>query len=116
MVRTPVTQTAVPLPQLAFTGTDPSPPGQPQEQILVNNPHAQVEIKPQLKPRGNVAKEEDPKPYQLYKLQIKFTQPTRQTLCLWSTQKDIESSHKRKCTSSGSCRNWRKEHTRVGPD
>ena len=31
-----------------------------------------VEIKPQLKPRGSVAKEEDPKPsHQLYKLQIK---------------------------------------------
>ena len=33
-----------------------------------------VEIKPQLKPRGSVAKEDDPKPsHQLYKLQIKFT-------------------------------------------
>ena len=33
-----------------------------------------VEIKPQLKPRGSVAKEEDPKPsHQLYKLQIKST-------------------------------------------
>ena len=33
-----------------------------------------VEIKPQLKPRGSVAKEEDPKPsHQLYKLQKKST-------------------------------------------
>ena len=48
-------------------------------------PHAEVEIKPQLKPRGSVAKEEDPKPpHQLYKLQIKSTQSTRQTLCLWN--------------------------------
>ena len=34
--------------------------------------HAEVEIKPQLNPRGRVAKEEDSKPsHQLYKLQIK---------------------------------------------
>ena len=43
----------------------------------------EVEIKPQLKRTGSVAKEEDPKPsHQLYKLQIKSTRPTRQTLCL----------------------------------
>ena len=36
--------------------------------------HAEVEIKPQLKPRGSVAKEVDPKPFhQMYNLQIKFT-------------------------------------------
>ena len=46
----------------------------------MDNPHAEVEIKPQLKPRGSVAKEEDPKPFhQLYKLQIKSTRSTRQT-------------------------------------
>ena len=28
----------------------------------MDNPHAEVEIKPQLKPRGRVSKEEDPKP------------------------------------------------------
>ena len=28
----------------------------------MDDPHAEVEIKPQLKPRGSVAKEEDPKP------------------------------------------------------
>jgi len=40
----------------------------------VDGPHAEVEIKLQLKPRGSVAKEEDPKPpRQLYKLQIKST-------------------------------------------
>ena len=39
----------------------------------MEDPHAEVEIKPQLKPRGSVAKEEDLKPsHQLYKLQIKF--------------------------------------------
>ena len=58
-------------------------PGHPQDQIPVYDPHAEVEIKPQLKPRGNVAKEEDLKPsHQLCKLQIKSTQSTRQALCL----------------------------------
>ena len=50
----------------------------------MDDPQAEVEIKPQLKPRGSVAKEEDPKPsHQLYKLLIKPTQSTGQTLCLW---------------------------------
>ena len=58
----------------------------------MDNPHAEVEIKPQLKPRGSVTKEEDLKPFhQLYKLQIKSTQSTRQTLCLRNIQKDFES-------------------------
>ena len=78
--RTPVTQAAAPPPHLALTGANPSPPGQTQEQSPVNDPHAEVEIKPQLKSRGSMAKEEDSKPsYQLYKLQIKSTWSTRQT-------------------------------------
>ena len=41
----------------------------------MDDPRAEVETKPQLKPKGSVAKEEDPKPsHQLYKLQIKSTQ------------------------------------------
>jgi len=56
-----VTQAAALPPHLAFTGGNPSPPGQPQEQTPVDNPHAEVKIKPQLIPRGSVAKEEDPK-------------------------------------------------------
>ena len=83
----------------------------------MDDPRAEVEIKPQLKPRGSVAKEEDPKPsYQLYKLQFKPTQPARQTLCLWNIQKDIESSHKRKCISSDNYGLWRWEHAGVGTD
>ena len=46
-------------------------PSQGQTQVLQrslrskpHDPHAEVEIKPQLKPRGSVAKEEDPKPFQ----------------------------------------------------
>jgi len=81
----PVTQAAAPPPHLVFTRADPSPPGQAQEQTPVDNSHAEGEIKPQLKPRGSVAKEEDSKPsHQLYKLQIKSTQSSRQTLCLWN--------------------------------
>ena len=45
--------------------------------------HAEVEIKPQLKSRGSVAKEEYPKPsHWLYKLQNKSTRSTRQTLSM----------------------------------
>ena len=47
--------------------------------------HGEVEIKPQLKPRGSVAKEEDRKPsHQLYKLQIKSTLGT---LCVYGIYK-----------------------------
>ena len=80
----------------------------------MDDPHVEVEIKPQLKLRSSVAKEEDPKPSrQLYKLHIKSTRSTRQTLCLRNIQKVIESSHKRSSDSYG---HWRQEHTGVGPD
>ena len=74
-VRTPAIQAAARPPYLALTGANPSLPGQPQEQTPVGNPHAEVEIKPQLKPRGRVAEEEGPKPsHQLYKLKVKSNQ------------------------------------------
>ena len=39
----------------------------------MDDPHVEVEIKPQLKHRGSAAKDEDPKPsHQLYKLQTKL--------------------------------------------
>ena len=83
--RTSATQAAAPPPHLALTGANPSPPGQPQEQTPVDDPHVEVEIKPQLKPRGSWAKGEDPEPsHQLCKLQIKSTWSTRQTPCLWN--------------------------------
>ena len=115
--RTPVTQADAPPPNMVLTGANPSPPGKPQEQIPVDDPHAEVKIKPQLKPRGSVAKEEHPKPsHPVYKLQIKSTWSTRQNLCLWNIQKVIESAHKRKCTSSDSCGHWSQEHIGAGPD
>jgi len=56
------------------TRANPSPPGQPEKLNPSGPPHVEVEIKPQLKPRGSVAKEEDPKPlHHLYKLQVKST-------------------------------------------
>ena len=82
--KTPATQAAAPL-QLILTGADPSLPGEPQEQTYMDSWHAEMEIKPQLIPRGSVAKEENPKfSHQLYKLQIKSTWSGRQTLCLWT--------------------------------
>ena len=58
-----MTQAAAPPLHLALTEASPSPPGQPQEQTPVDDPHAEVEIKPELKPRGSVAMEEDPKTF-----------------------------------------------------
>ena len=67
-------QAAMPQPYLVLPGAEPSPPGQPQEQTLVDDSHAEVEIKPQLKPRSTVAKEENQKSsQQVYKLQTKST-------------------------------------------
>ena len=60
--KNPETQAAAPPSHLALTGANPSSPGQAQEQTPADDPHAEVEIRPQLKPRGRVAKEEDPKP------------------------------------------------------
>ena len=49
----------------------PSPPGKPEEQTTVDDPRAAVEIESQLKPRGTVVKEEDPKPcHQLYRCRL----------------------------------------------
>ena len=63
----------------------------------MDDPHTEVEIKPQLKPRVNVAKEEDPKPsHQLYKLQIKSTQSTRQTLTMEYIKSHLELPQKKK--------------------
>ena len=61
--RIPETKEAAPPPHLTPTEENPSPPGQHQEQVTVDDPHVEVEIKPQMKPRGSVAKEEDPKTY-----------------------------------------------------
>ena len=61
----------------------------------MDDPHAEGEIKPQLKPRGRVAKEEDPKPsHQLYKRQVKSTRSTGRPLCLWKIRKATERSHR----------------------
>ena len=117
--RTPATQAAASPPHLALTGANLSPPGQPQEQTPMDNPHAEVEIriirinKNKLKSRDSVGKEEHPKPSTIctgYRLN-----PHDQLgrLCVWNIQKVIGSSHKRKRTSSDNCGHWRQEHTRI---
>ena len=57
--RTPVTQATAP-PHLASQGQIQVLQGSLRRKNPGDNPHAEVEIKPQLKPRGSVAKEEDP--------------------------------------------------------
>ena len=53
----------------------------------MDDPHVEVEIKSQLKPRGSVAKEDDPKPsHQLYKLPIK-SQDQLSRLCVYEIYK-----------------------------
>ena len=68
-----MTQAAAPPPHVALTEANPSTAEQPQEQTPVDDPDAVVEIKPQLKPRGSVTKEDLKPSHQLYKLQIKST-------------------------------------------
>ena len=52
----------------------------------MDSPYPEVEIKPQLKPRGRVAKEDDPKSsHQLYKLKIKSNQLGR--FCVYGIYK-----------------------------
>ena len=54
--------------KVILPGADLNPPGQPQEQTFVDNSHAEVEIKPQLKPRDKVLwKEEDQNLPTIYK-------------------------------------------------
>ena len=56
----------------------------------MDDPSAEVEIKPRLKPRGSVAKEEDPKPsHQLHKRQVKSTGSTEETLCPWRCERPL---------------------------
>ena len=85
LARMSVTQSAAPPKHLALKGANPRTPGRPQGHTPVDKPHADLEVKPQLKLSSSVAKEEDPEPpYQVYKLQIKSTLAPRKTLCLWN--------------------------------
>ena len=115
--RTPATQAAAPPPNLsphwgrpkssrAASGANPS--GQPT---------CRGGNKTTTETQGSMAKEEDTKPsHQLYKLQIKSTWSTRQTVSTEYIKEDWELSQKKKHTSSDSCGHWRQEYTGVGPD
>ena len=79
-------------------------------------PTTEVEIEPQLEPRGSVAKEEDPEPsHQLGKLQVQ-SQDQLGRRGLWTLQEATESAHRRKRARSDSRGQWRQGHTGVGPD
>ena len=81
----------------------------------MDDPHAEVEVIPQLKPRGSMAKEEDPKPsHQLYSYRLNpHDQLGRLSM---EYVKDHRELPPKKHTSSDSCGHWRQEHTQVGPD
>ena len=77
-----------PLQPKQWTTSTPGPQ-QGQTQVLQGSlsgrPTCRGRNKTTSKLRGSVAKEEDSKPsHQLYKLQIKATRLSRQTLCLWN--------------------------------
>ena len=99
-------------------GTEASPPGQPQEQNPKDNPHAEVEIKPQLKPRAVWLRK---------KTQNLSTSCTSYRLnphdqlgrlCVYGIYKRRlrALTHTKKHTSSDRCGHWRQEYTGVGPD
>ena len=113
--RTPATQTSAPPPHLVITETNPRPPGQPQEQTPVDDPHTELETKPQLKPRGSVTNEEDPNP------------PTSYTSCRLNPEDQLgrlsveclkgnRERPRKKTHWFWQPWTWRQEHTGVGPD
>ena len=115
--RTPATQKAAPPQHLALTGAKLSSSGKPEELNPSGWPTCRSGNKTIIEPQCSVAEEEDPKPsHKLYKLQIKSTWSSKQTLCLRNIYKGTESSNKGKRTSSDSCGHWRQEHTELGPD
>ena len=89
-----VTQAPAPPPHPGLTGAAPSPPGQPQEQTPADDPHAEVGIKPEFKPRGRVAEEEDRNlPSSCTSCRLNpHDQPGR--LCLWVYEGHWEFSQK----------------------
>jgi len=82
----------------------------------VDNPHAEVEIKPQLKSRGSVAKKKTPNlppSYTSCRLNP-HDQPSR--LCAYGIYKSpLRAPTKKQLTSSHSYGHWRQEHREVGP-
>ena len=79
-------------------------------------PTTAVEIKPQLEPRGSVAKERDPEPsHHLGKLQVQ-SQDRLGRRGLWTLCEATESAHRRKRARSDSRGQWTQGHTGVGPE
>ena len=88
----------------------------------MEDPHAEVEIKSQLKPRGSVTKEEDPIPSHHCSTSFRLNPPDQLgRLCVYgiytkSLRAPTKKKKKKKCTSSDSYGHWRQEHRGVGTD
>ena len=65
----------------------------------MDDPHADMEIKTQLRPRGSVGKEEDPKPSHHCTSCRSNPHDHLGRLWLWNTEKTTKRSHRRKCTT-----------------
>ena len=106
--RTPETQTAALPPHLVLTGSNPRPPGQPHEQTPVDDPHAEVEIKPQWKPRGGVAKQEDPSLSTSCTICRLSPRDQLGKLCDYGIYKRSLRATTKENSSSDSCEHWSK--------
>ena len=113
--RTPETHAVAPPPHLALTGADASPPGQPQEQTPVDDPHAEVEIKPHWNP-GEVwlRKKTQNLPTSCTSCRLNpHDQLSR--LCVYGIYKRPLRVPTKENTSPDTCGHWRQEYTGVGP-
>ena len=100
---------------LVLTEADPGAPGQTQEQSLVDDSHIEAEIKPQLKHRDSMAKEEDPNAsHQLYKWQVKSRRSTVSYGMYKRTKKASTKENKLALAPGGG--HWRQKYTAVRPD
>ena len=117
--RTPATQAAASPPHLALMGANPSPPRKPQEQIPVDDPHGEVEIKPQLNPGAVWLRKKTPNlPTRCtsYRLNPYDELGRLSVYGIYKRSLRASSHTHTKCSSSGSCGHWRQEYTGVGPD
>ena len=82
----------------------------------MDNPHAKVEIKPRLKPRGSVAKEEDQKASHSCTNCTLNLHDKPDRLFVFGIYKRTVRAPTKENTSSDSCGPGRQEHMGVGPD
>ena len=80
----------------------------------MDNLHVEVEIKPELEPRGSVAKEEDPKPSTSC-TSCRLNPHDRGRLCLWNNKRSLRAPTRGNALVLMACGHWKQEHTGVGP-